>query len=132
MRALGSDLVADVTPLLPGLDALVTDYSSLAFDASLVPLPLVYLAPDVDEYRVRRGFYGTYADVAGETWSTTWTDAARELDTVLSDPADRDRRIAASRDLDAHVHAFRDGQSTTRVYRAILEGLARDSTKGPR
>src|SRR5690606_24663291 len=39
VRALGSDRVADVTPLLPGIDVLVTDYSSLAFDAALVPVP---------------------------------------------------------------------------------------------
>ena len=37
VRSLGSDVVADVTPLLPGLDALVTDYSSL--DLRLVARP---------------------------------------------------------------------------------------------
>ncbi len=132
VRALGSDLVADVTPLLPGLDVLVTDYSSLAFDASLVPLPVVYLAPDVEAYAQRRGFYGTYADVAGPTWSLTWADAAAELAAVLGDPAERERRLAQSRALDERVHAFRDGQNTSRVYRAILAGLARDSTKGLR
>lgn len=132
VRALGSDVVADVTPLLPGLDVLVTDYSSLAFDASLVPLPVVYLAPDVEAYARRRGFYGDYADVAGPTWSTTWADAAAEIAAVLGDPAERERRLEASRALDERVHAFRDGQNTSRVYRAILVGLAHDSTKGLR
>ncbi len=120
---LGSELVTDVTPLLPGLDALVTDYSSLAFDAALVPLPVVFLAPDVDAYARTRGFYGSYADVAGEGWATRWTEAAAQLDALLGDEADRARRIERAERLSDRVHAFRDGANTERVYRAILAGL---------
>ncbi|RZI92083.1 MAG: glycosyl/glycerophosphate transferase, partial [Microbacterium sp.] len=46
VRMLGSDRVADVTPLLPAVDVLITDYSSLVFDALLVPVPTAFLAPD--------------------------------------------------------------------------------------
>ncbi|MET0304575.1 MAG: CDP-glycerol glycerophosphotransferase family protein, partial [Microbacteriaceae bacterium] len=120
VRPIGSDAVPDITPVLPGLDALVTDYSSLAFDASLVPLPIVFLAPDVESYGRRRGFYGSYAEVAGEDGATTWTDAAAQLDRVLGDPTERERRVARSEQLSARVHAHRDGRNTARVYRAIL------------
>ncbi|SFS07917.1 CDP-glycerol glycerophosphotransferase, TagB/SpsB family [Microbacterium sp. cf046] len=120
---LGSELVPDVTPLLPGLDALVTDYSSLAFDAALVPLPVIFLAPDVEAYARRRGFYGSYRDVAGEEWATDWTQAAAQLDALLGDATDRARRIERSVRVSEHVHAFRDGGNTDRVYRAILAGL---------
>lgn len=123
VRALPSALVADVTPLLPGLDALVTDYSSLAYDAALVPLPVVFLAPDVDAYAGRRGFYGAYADVAGDDWATTWTQAAAQLDGVLGDDAEREARLDRSRARSVGVHAFRDGGNTARVYRAILAGI---------
>lgn len=124
VRRIGSDLVTDVTPLLPGLDALVTDYSSLAFDASLVPLPVLFLAPDVEEYRRRRGFYGTYAEVAGEAWATDWAQATEQLDALLGDDAERERRVGRSRELSARVHAFDDGENTLRVYGAILAGIA--------
>ncbi|MGN6218275.1 MAG: CDP-glycerol glycerophosphotransferase family protein [Microbacterium sp.] len=124
VQSLGSDLVADVTPLLPGVDALVTDYSSLAFDAALVPLPTLFLAPDVDEYARRRGFYGTYDDVAGADWSEDWTAAAAQLDALLGDDAARERRIARARELSARVHAHRDGRNAERVYLAILAGTA--------
>ncbi|MGA7148099.1 MAG: CDP-glycerol glycerophosphotransferase family protein [Microbacterium sp.] len=124
VRALGSDLVADVTPLLPGLDVLVTDYSSLAFDAALVPLPVVFLAPDVQEYAQRRGFYGRYADVAGTDWSIDWTQALGELAAVLGDPAQRASRIERSEALSRRMHDFRDGGNAKRVYRAILAVLA--------
>ena len=123
VRDLGSRLVSDVTPLLPGLDALVTDYSSLAFDASLVPLPVVYLAPDVEAYARTRGFYGSYADVAGEAWATGWLDAAAQLDALLGDEDERARRIEQSERLSERLHAFHDGRNTDRVYGAILAGL---------
>jgi CDP-glycerol glycerophosphotransferase (TagB/SpsB family) len=125
IRLLGSDRVADVTPLLPGLDALVTDYSSLVYDTALVPLPVVFLAPDVDAYAARRGFYGTYAEVAGDDEATTWTGATAQLDALLGDPGERERRIARARTLSAAVHDFADGRNTRRVYRAILAGLDR-------
>lgn len=120
VRLLGSDLVADVTPLLPGLDVLVTDYSSLAFDAALVPLPVVFLAPDVEAYAERRGFYGRYADVAGPEWSRDWTQALGELDAVLGDPAERALRVERSEALSRRIHTYRDGGNAERVYRAIL------------
>jgi CDP-glycerol glycerophosphotransferase len=134
VRALGSDLVADVTPLLPGLDVLVTDYSSLAFDAALVPLPEVFLAPDVEQYARRRGFYGGYSDVAGDEWAVDWTAALVQLDRVLGDATERERRIERARALSARVHAYRDGGNAERVYRAILAGSSRDAqpTEGHR
>ena len=127
VQPLGSDRVPDVTPLLPGLDALVTDYSSLAFDASLVPLPTLFLAPDVEEYARSRGFYGRYADVAGDDWAVDWAQTATQLDAVLGDSAERARRVDRAAALSARVHAFRDGCNAARVYRAILAGTAHDA-----
>lgn len=123
VRLLGSDLVADVTPLLPALRALVTDYSSLIFDASLVPVPVVFLAPDLESYRAERGFYGRYEDVSGGDYAGSWSQAADQLAAVLVDGAERDRRLGRARTLDASVHAFRDGRNTERVYARICEIL---------
>lgn len=123
IHALGSDLVADVTPLLPGMDALITDYSSLVFDAALVPLPVVFLAPDLDEYARRRGFYGQYGDVAGDDWASDWAGAVAQLDDVLGDPPTCADRVGRSRALSARMHSHRDGGNAERVYRAILAGL---------
>lgn len=116
IRLLGSDVVADVTPLLPGLDALITDYSSLAFDAALVPLPVAFFAPDLEEYTARRGLYGRYADVAGDDPARTWDETIDRLDGILHDPSvARD----ASRRRSATVHAHRDGRNAERVHRAV-------------
>ncbi|MGP3536118.1 CDP-glycerol glycerophosphotransferase family protein [Microbacterium sp. RD1] len=120
VRGLGSARVADVTPLLPGVDVLVTDYSSLAFDAGLVPLPVLYFAPDLEEYRARRGMYGRYADVAGDDAAVSWATVCEQLDAVLADPAERTARSFA---LSERVHAYRDGRNTERVYEAIRAAL---------
>jgi len=120
VRGLGSELLADVTPALPALDVLVTDYSSLAFDAGLVPLPVVHLAPDVDDYARRRGFYGEYRDVAGDTPASDWSAAAAQLRRLLTDERAHAALIARSRALSDRVHAFHDGGNTERVHRAIM------------
>lgn len=125
IRTLGSDVVADVTPLLPGIDVLVTDYSSLAFDAALVPLPTLFLAPDLDEYARTRGFYGTYADVAGADPAADWAALVERLRAVLTDPRARGERVERCRELDRRVHAHRDGRNTERVYGAIRRLLPR-------
>lgn len=123
VRALGSDVLNDVTPLLPAMDALVTDYSSLLFDSALVPLPVVLLAPDLAAYGARRGFYGTYADVSHEAHAHSWEQATAQLAAVLGDDKERARRLDAARALSAQVHAFRDGNSSRRVYDAIRIGI---------
>lgn len=119
--SLGSGVVADVTPLLSGLDALITDYSSLIFDSALVPVPLVLLAPDVAEYGARRGFYGTYDEVSGGGEATTWHEAVAQLEAVLGDEAEAEQRRERARSLSARFHAFRDGNAARRVASRIAE-----------
>lgn len=123
VRPIGSALVPDITPVLPGLEAVITDYSSLAFDAGLVPLPVVCFAPDLEAYERRRGFYGRYSDVSGSDPARSWSDAATHLDTVLGDDDARAEAIMRSRALSDRMHAHRDGGNTDRVYLAILRGL---------
>jgi CDP-glycerol glycerophosphotransferase len=123
IRGIGSDLVSDITPALAAVDVLVTDYSSLVFDASLVPVPTVFFAPDADAYGKRRGFYGRYEDVAGSSWATDWPTAVTQIEKVLTDAEDHERRVAWARALSARVHAYDDGRNTERVYGAIVAGL---------
>jgi len=120
VRAIGSDVLRDATPILPALDALVTDYSSMAYDAGLVGVPVVYLAPDVADYARERGFYGQYEDVAGADYATDWAGATRQLAEVLGDDTVHAERSARSVALSTVVHAHRDGANSQRVYRGIV------------
>ncbi len=129
VRPFGSTLLADVTGALPALAALVTDYSSLSYDAALVPVPVVHLAPDLAEYAASRGFYGTFADVAGDDAVIDWDAATARLARLLGDPAERNRLIERAVALSARVHAHRDGGNTRRVYDAIVAATGRKGSR---
>ncbi|MFJ4224624.1 CDP-glycerol glycerophosphotransferase family protein [Microbacterium sp. NPDC089695] len=119
VRHFGSSILADVTPVLPAVDVLVTDYSSLAYDVGLLGMPVVYLAPDADQYARTRGFYGRFEDVAGDDAATDWGVALAQVETLLGDRAAFAARSERSATLSAEMHAFRDGRNTRRVYDTI-------------
>ncbi|CAL4860022.1 CDP-glycerol glycerophosphotransferase family protein [Microbacterium sp. MM2322] len=124
VRLMGSDLLADVTPVLRAFDALITDYSSLVFDTALIPLPVVFFAPDEEQYAAERGFYGRYRDVAGDDVAASWRDVTRQLRHVFGDDGERMRRVDRAAELSRRVHAFRDGRNAERVYGAVQRQLA--------
>jgi CDP-glycerol glycerophosphotransferase (TagB/SpsB family) len=75
------DVVEDVNTLLPFVDILVTDYSSVMYDFALLQRPMVFLAPDLDEYiNDDVGIYGDY-DVPGPVVST-WSGVIKALEEV--------------------------------------------------
>ena len=44
----------------PVTDILITDYSSVIFEAALLDIPMLFYAFDLDEYISSRGFYCEY------------------------------------------------------------------------
>ncbi|MGO2092294.1 MAG: CDP-glycerol glycerophosphotransferase family protein [Microbacterium gubbeenense] len=120
---LGADLLPDVTPAIPAFAALITDYSSLVYDAALAGVPSLFLAPDLEDYSGRRGFYGSYSDIAGEEPATTWRALLPEIDRFLGQDEERERRAGAARALSARVHTFRDGRNTRRVLDEVLQRI---------
>lgn len=52
--------VREVNSLLPAVDLLVTDYSSVIYEASLLDIPMVFYAYDLDKYERSRGFFEPY------------------------------------------------------------------------
>lgn len=46
-------------------DVLITDYSSVFFDYLLFDKPIIFYAPDFDEYKEGRGFYLDYSSLPG-------------------------------------------------------------------
>jgi len=119
VRMLGAGLLADMTPVLPAVDVLITDYSSLAYDVGLLAMPVLYLAPDAEEYARTRGFYGRFRDVAGDDAAGDWQALLAELSAVLDDDGVFAARSQRSATLSAEMHAFRDGGNTRRVYETI-------------
>jgi len=116
VRLLTSREKPDITPLLPAFDGLITDYSSIAFDFSLLGRPIAFLAPDVSAYSRSRGLYEPYGQFSGGTEVASWTS----LLALLGDPQSDAVLRAHSRYLADTHQAFRDGANTARVYAEII------------
>jgi CDP-glycerol glycerophosphotransferase len=128
VRLLPAGLLADVTPVLPAVDAVVTDYSSIAFDYSLVGGPVVFLAPDVVRYTRTRGFYESYRQVTGGRAVLTWRETLAELDSGLAGDPQVRARVEWLR---TEFFDRPDGRATERVLDEILRRTAGDAASTP-
>ncbi|MEO5922175.1 MAG: CDP-glycerol glycerophosphotransferase family protein [Pseudolysinimonas sp.] len=116
VRMLGTAELLDITPALGGFDALITDYSSIAFDYALVGGPIVFLAPDVESYAKTRGMYDSYRVFSGGRHVTTWGHAL----TVLEDRLGEKNPGPHEAWLRNEYFDFTDGAATGRVLDEIL------------
>lgn len=117
------DRVRDVTDypeindLFLAADVAITDYSSIMFDFSVTGRPLVFYAPDLDDYRDRRR--GTYFDLEecapGPVVSTTdeVVEVLRDLEGTAATYAERYRRWRAT------YNPLDDGHAAERVVDAV-------------
>ncbi len=110
----------DLTPMLPSVDCLVTDFSSTAYDFALLRRPMIFFAPDAAEYLARRGAYEPWSALTGGVKVTDWEGVAQSLARLATDPSYRNERVAHSAALAHRFHHFQDGNNTRRVYEAIV------------
>ncbi|MFT3861801.1 CDP-glycerol glycerophosphotransferase family protein [Micropruina sp.] len=108
-------------PLLWGVDALVTDYSSMVFDFAVTGGPIVFLAPDLEHYSDTRGLYLDYPQLTGARWEQNWDGVLDRLEQLDHDPAARERSAAHTAGIAALAHRHTDGRSAERVARELLE-----------
>ncbi|RZT62941.1 CDP-glycerol glycerophosphotransferase (TagB/SpsB family) [Leucobacter luti] len=76
----------DTNELLGAVDALVTDFSSVLFDAAAVGVPVVKLTSTIDAYRADRGLYFDASEVPGQS-AATIAEARELLTRALAAPA---------------------------------------------
>ncbi|HXR44045.1 MAG TPA: CDP-glycerol glycerophosphotransferase family protein, partial [Pseudolysinimonas sp.] len=112
IRMLAPADLPEITPVLPAIDTLVTDYSSIAYDFSLVGERIVFFAPDVELYAKSRGLYQGYRELTGGRYVTSWGNVLDRLD-APADPAQ------AHWLRDEHFDRL-DGHATDRVLAEIL------------
>lgn len=89
----------DINDLLLAADLLITDYSSVMFDYAVTGKPILYLAPDLDEYRDQtRGFYLDFETIApGAICSSNdeVIDVLLNLEATTNSYADRHRAFVS-------------------------------------
>ncbi len=118
----------DVADLCLASDAAVLDYSSLRFDYGLTGKPMVFMVPDLQQYRTEaRGSLWAYEPTApGPLLATTdeVIAALADLDRVRTEYAEAYATFRQDfLDLD-------DGHATQRLVRAVFEAETRDRSTG--
>ncbi|WP_211878089.1 CDP-glycerol glycerophosphotransferase family protein [Pseudarthrobacter albicanus] len=107
----------EVNDLYAAADILVNDYSSVMFDFCVTGKPIIFLTPDIEQYRdSTRGFYFDLEEKAPGPLHNTTEQVVRSIKNISS----VSRRYAPK--YEAFVEAFAsqcDGEATQRVFDAL-------------
>lgn len=102
----------NVAELYLAADVLVTDYSSSMFDFSVTGKPMIFLAPDLDDYVSKRGFYFDFEALAPGPILRDSSKLSETLKNIESVKAEYAKRYLSWKQ---KFNALEDGQSSKRV-----------------
>ncbi|MFC1932898.1 CDP-glycerol glycerophosphotransferase family protein [Chloroflexota bacterium] len=115
----GFDVCNDVNSVLPEIDILVTDYSSIYIDYLLLDRPCIFIAYDLDDYKKRRGLlYDDY-----EFWTpgyhvATYADFIAAIKEILSD---KDPYSARRQEINRQLNYHQTDNSCEKVFELIAD-----------
>ncbi|MDI9624385.1 MAG: CDP-glycerol glycerophosphotransferase family protein [Methanothermobacter sp.] len=109
----------DLYDVLPCVDILVTDYSSVYFDFLLLDRPIIFIVSDVEEYKRRRGFVLE----PFEFWTPgpkvqNFKEFLEELKKCIENPNYYRKERKTINDL---VNYYKDDKSSERLYKLIFQ-----------
>lgn len=112
----------EINDLLFVSDILITDYSSVCFEFSLLNRPMIFFAYDMDEYIEKRDFYYPYEGfVPGNIVKTT----EEIVHIIKNNKFDLDKLDSFRKKFFTHL----DGKSTKRVVDMMIELGNKEKTK---
>ncbi len=115
----GTDAATDAPDILFATDLLITDYSSIIFEFATLGRPMLFFAPDLDEYRESVDFYEPYEQLVPGRVVRTLPEL---IDAIRSEDYQEERLAPFVARHIAHL----DGNATDRVIdELILPGLRR-------
>lgn len=103
----------DINEYLYLFGALITDYSSIAIDFSLLKRPIYFFAHDLDTYDRQQGFYETYESFTSSIWHNNWRSLAS---TLTADWKGGVQENCCAKSIRERYHFYSDGRSATRTY----------------
>ena len=104
----------DLMITLAAADLLITDYSSIIFEYSLLDRPMLFLAPDIGDYAEERGFYFGYSGFVPGRICRTETEVRDAI-------SRRDFCIEKRRDFCGRFTYGFDGSATERAVELCME-----------
>jgi CDP-ribitol ribitolphosphotransferase / teichoic acid ribitol-phosphate polymerase len=111
----GSGASIDVNDLLFAVDLLITDYSSIVFEYSVLGRPMLFFAYDLDEYVASRDFYEPFEQFVPGRIVRTFDEL---LDAIRREDYETAKVAAFAERHFAHL----DGGSTDRVIDELILG----------
>ena len=113
------DINQDIYPVLPLVDFLITDYSSVYFDYLLTDKPIIFAPFDMRQYvKDDRELYFDYDEVTPGAKATNWDELIYFIDRAIKYPdeykpqRDKIRRI---------FNQYDDGNSSQRVFDEVIK-----------
>jgi CDP-glycerol glycerophosphotransferase (TagB/SpsB family) len=108
--------IQDVNELLPFVDIIVTDYSSIYIDLLLKDIPPIFIPYDLEEYKTVRGLAYDYELVTPGPKVFTQKDFIKEIKEALNKaPSYQEKRKFVKR----IFHKYDDGKACERIVDAI-------------
>lgn len=110
------DRFPDVYQLLPFVDILITDYSSLWIDYLLLDRPIVFLPYDLEEYKQYKGFFIDFEENTPGAKSENQKEFITHLQRYFEKPQTHAKWRKKIRDM---YHTYQDAASCERVFQEI-------------
>ena len=113
--------LADVNYLLPLIDLLITDYSSVFFDYLLLDRPIIFTPFDIKEYlTLDRQMYGDYSELTPGPKCSNWDEVVFELEKYVQgfDNYEKQRSLLLRR-----FHQYIDINNCERIINGIKKQL---------
>jgi CDP-glycerol glycerophosphotransferase (TagB/SpsB family) len=116
----GFDIYDDINAILPEIDILITDYSSIYIDYLLLNRPLIFLPYDLDTYKQERGLlFNDYDSITPGEKAFTYMQFKNIIkDTLSGNDPYKFKRMALSK----QFHQVEYGSSCKNVFKLIEKG----------
>lgn len=98
-----------IMELLPAVDCLITDYSSVFYEFLLFKKPVIFFVPDYETYQETRGFY-----IDLRTLPARWAQRKEELLLAITQPYSIEEQLAQRDCCKTYLSAC-DGHATERI-----------------
>lgn len=103
----------DVNHILTATDILITDYSSIIFDYSILKRQVIYYVPDLEEYTEDRSFNCPFEDYV---FGDVAMDTSEMINSIIAGSFDREKHKLFYEKFMSGC----DGESTKKVYELIV------------
>ncbi len=116
LRICDGNVVQEINQLLPFVDILITDYSSVYIDQLLVDKPMIFIPYDLEEFSKIRGFNYDFNTVAPGPKVSNFTEFKTAIKNYLETPT---LDFSEREKMKNKFHKHQDSHSAKRVYENI-------------